>query len=214
MGWQALLMNGLRDNEIESLLLEQDAEFQSEFSSASPFLTSAVGSAPEPELLAAGAREIHSADPRRRILGIRLIRELKQYGAEAGRELSGLLAEEQDPDVLYWIVGAFGFLKSGLVTDQLINLVSYPDPAVRYNVATALSNSASDNIPAKAVDALIALSEDEDPEVRYSAVFELGSWWRVNHDPRIESALRRVIATDDHVTVARTAEERLLDENS
>jgi HEAT repeat protein len=206
-------MARLTDEEIDSLLLEQDAEFQSEFSSASNSLSSLVTSTSEPDLLAAGVREIHSDDPRRRILGIRLIRELRQYGGEAARELSALLATEQDPDVLYWATGAFGFLKSDLVTDQLISLARHPDPAVRYNVATALANPSGD-IPAKSVDALIALTEDGDDEVRYSAVFELGAWWKVNLDSRIESALRRVISTDTNATVLRTGKDALYGEDS
>lgn len=202
-------MARLTDDEIDSMLLEQDSEFQSEFSDPNTLIASVVASSPEQDLLAAGTREIRSDDPRRRILGIRLIQELKHYGEEAARELSGLLRTEQDPDVLYWLVGAFGFLGSDLVTDQLIDLAGFPDPAVRYNVADALGNNRSGHLPAKSLDALIALAGDDDEEVRYSAVFELGSWWRANHDARIESTLRRVIATDNDPTVVHVATDAL-----
>ncbi|HTZ22480.1 MAG TPA: HEAT repeat domain-containing protein [Streptosporangiaceae bacterium] len=191
------------------MLLEQDAEFESEFSSPSAVLNSVVVNTPEPELLASGTREIQSDDPRRRILGIRLMRELKQHGEEAARELSGLLASEQDPEVLYWVVGAFGFLKSDLVTDQLISLAHHPSPGVRYNVATALANRRSGGLPSESVNALLGLTEDENAEVRFSAVFELGSWWQLDHDPRIGSALRHVIASDNDTTVVQAAEEAI-----
>jgi HEAT repeat protein len=206
-------MDTLTDEEIDAMLREQDAEFESEFSATNSLLISAIGNVPEPELLAVGAREIQSDDPRRRILGIRLIRELKRNGEEAARELSGLLTTERDTDVLYWAAGAFGFLKSDLVTDQLISLAGHPDPGVRYNVATALANIRSSDIPTKSVNTLLALAEDEDAEVRFSAVFELGSWWKVNHDPIIESALRRIIITDNDATVVRAARDAIQDAN-
>jgi HEAT repeat protein len=207
-------MDRLTDDEIDAMLQEQDAEFQSEFSATNALLNSAISNVPGLELLAVGTREIQSDDPKRRILGIRLIRELKRNSAEAARELGALLTTEQDSEVLYWVVGAFGFLKSDLVTDQLINLVGHPDPGVRYNAATALANIRSSEIPTKSVNALIALAEDENAEVRFSAVFELGSWWKVNHDPRIESALRRVINTDDDAAVVRAAKDAIQDADS
>jgi hypothetical protein len=202
-------MDKLTDEEIDSMLLDQDAEFESEFSSPSAVLSSVIVNTPELELLASGTREIRSDDPRRRILGIRLMRELKQHSEEAARELSGLLAGEQDPEVLYWAVGAFGFLKSDLVTDKLISLARHPSPGVRYNVATALANRRSGGLPSESVNALLDLAEDENAEVRFSAVFELGAWWPIGHDPRIGSALRRVIASDDDATVVQAAREAI-----
>lgn len=195
---------------IESMLLRQDAEFRYDFSLTNTLLHSAITEAPEPELLAAGIRQIQSEDPRRRILGTRLLRELKDHGEEARTALTEMLSAEHDPEVMYWIVGAFGFIKSNEVTDQIRTLADHPDPGVRYNVATALANRA-DEIPAESVDTLITLTEDENEQVRFSAVFELGSWWQVNHDPRIESALRRTISADADPHVISAAQDALGD---
>jgi HEAT repeat protein len=194
---------------IDSLLLQQDIEFRSDFASTNALLHSTIVEANEPELLAAGRREIRSQDPRRRILGVRLIRELKQYSGDAAEEIGRMLTSERDPEVMYWVVGAFGFLKSDSVGDQLRELVSHPSPGVRYNVATALANRASAEIPANSIGALLALARDQDAEVRFSAIFELGSWWKVNRDPRIESALRNAIETDNDLFVVRAAQDAI-----
>jgi HEAT repeats len=188
-------------------LLQQDIEFRSGFATTNNLLASTIVEASEPELLAAGKREIRSEDPRRRILGIRLIRELKQYGEDAAAEMAGMLFSEQDPEVMYWIVGAFGFLKSDSVEDQIRGFAADPNPSVRYSVATALANRASAEIPEDSVDVLFALAHDQNAEVRFSAIFELGSWWKINHDPRIESALRDAIAADNDEFVVRAAQD-------
>lgn len=120
-----------------------------------------------------------------------------------------MLVREQDPEVLYWLVGAFGFLKSDLATDQLISLAHHPSSGVRYNVATALANRQSGALPVESVNALIDLAEDENAEVRFSAAFELGSWSKADHDPHIGSVLERVIATDNDDTVVRAAKDSI-----
>jgi HEAT repeat protein len=199
-------MTELTQETIESMLLQQDMEFRTDFGFTNTLLHSVIANASETDLWPVGIQEIRSEDARRRILGIRLIRELKQYKEDAATELAGMLAIEKDPEVVYWIVGAFGFLKSDLVTDRLHALANHPMPGVRYNVATALANCASSELPSESVDVLITLARDENAEVRFSAVFELGWSWKINHDPRIESALRAAILTDDDRLVVRAAE--------
>jgi HEAT repeat protein len=204
----------LTQETVNSMLLQQDMEFRTEFAYTNTLLHSVIVTVSEPELLAVGAREARSADPRRRILGVRLLRELKQYSEAAAVELRKMLSSEQDPDVIYWIVGAFGFLKSDSVADQLRALVSYPNSGVRYNVATALANCGSSEIPADSVDALLALAGDENAEVRFSAVFELGSWWKINHDLLIESALKHAASTDSDPLVVRAAKDAIQDDDA
>jgi HEAT repeat protein len=198
---------------IDSLLLQQDIEFRSDFAVANNSLHSTVTEADEIELLAAGRREIRSEDPRRRILGVRLIRELKHYSQDATAEIGRMLTAEPDPEVMYWVVGAFGFLKSDSVADRLRGLASHPSPGVRYNVATALANCASAEMPSDSVDTLLDLARDRNAEVRFSATFELGTWWPVSHDPRIESALRRAIDTDNDAFVVRAARDAIQEGN-
>jgi HEAT repeats len=209
MGDSAFLMIKLTPALIDSLLLQQDMEFSSDFASTNTLLHSTIIEADERELLTAGRQEIRSEDPRRRILGVRLIRELKQYSGDAAAEIGRMLTSERDPEVMYWVVGAFGFLKSDSVGDQLRELVSHPSPGVRYNVATALANRESAEIPSDSVDALLTLARDQDAEVRFSAIFELGSWWKMNHDRRIESALKYAIDTDNDRFVVRAAQDAI-----
>jgi HEAT repeat protein len=209
MGFQAFLMDKLTQETVNSMLLQQDMEFQTNFNHTNTLLHSMIANAPEPELLAAGTQAINSEDPRRRILGIRLIRELKQYASESFAQLARMLGIEHDQEVIYWIVGAFGFLKSDLVANQLRGLASHPNPGVRYNVATALANCASDEMPEDSLEVLLSLASDENAEVRFSAIFELGSWRKVNRDPRIESALRHAINTDDDQLVVRAAQDAI-----
>jgi hypothetical protein len=209
MGFQAFPMKRLTQDVLDSLLLQQDIEFRAGFASTNALLHSIIVDSPESELLRVGKQELRSGDVRRRILGIRLVRELKRYQDEATAELADMLGRETDPDVIYWLVSAFGFLKSDPVTGRLRVLADHPDPGVRYHVATALANSASGKISAASVDALLALSRDENAEVRFSAIFELGSWWKTSRDPRIESALKHAILDDNDPLVRRVAADAL-----
>jgi hypothetical protein len=199
-------MTKLTPEIVDVLLSRQDTEIQADFSEANSLLDSVVADSPEGELYNVGSNEIASEDPRRRILGIRLIRELKNYRAEVTAVLADMMSRERDAMVLYWLVGAFGFLKSDLVAERLRNLAGDGSPAMRYAVATALANTAGSELPSASLDVLLALCRDANSEVRFSAIFELGSWWLVNHDARIESVLRRAALEDQDPEVAGAAE--------
>jgi HEAT repeat protein len=195
---------------MNSLLPQQDAEFRANFSVTNPLLHSVVSESSEEELYAVGSQELSSEDPRRRILGIRLIRELKGYRAEVTAALTAMMGREGDAAVLYWLVSAFGFLKSDPVSGRLRQLAKDADPAIRHAVATALANSGSAELPSASLNVLIALSHDEDAEVRFSAIFELGSWWLINHDTRIESVLRHAALEDEDPEVVSAAKYALV----
>jgi HEAT repeat protein len=196
---------------IDELLREQDLEFRAEFGIVNHLLHSTTGDAPEDELLAAGEELICSGAANRRILGVRLLRELTQHARKAASDMAGLLRHERDDDVIYWIASAFGFLESEPVTNELISLATHEDPGVRYHVATALANRSSGELPDESLTALTALAVDPDAEVRYSAVFELGSWWQASRDPRIETALETALRDGD-LHVVRAARDALGDQ--
>jgi HEAT repeat protein len=204
-------MTSLSQQLIEDMLLQQEVEFRSRFTSTPTILYEVITHTSESELLAAGQRLLSSDDPARRILGIRLIREVKENQAQATYALSQLLSCERNDDVIYWIVSAFGFLKSDSVIDRLRALAHHPDASVRYHVATAVANCATDEIPAESTNVLLGLCHDEDPEVRFSAVFEVGEWWKVKRDRRLGSELRRA-ASDTDPLVARAAQAALDEE--
>ena len=182
---------------IDSLLRQQAEEFVTDFETGNYLLSSTIASTPEPGLLRAGRRLILSPDAAARILGTRLVRGLKESRTQAGADLADLLRYEQDEDVICWVVSAFGSLHSESVTDELIALAAHHDPSIRYHIAAALVNRAAGDLPAKSFDTLLMLCTDDDAEVRFSAVFELGGWWQASHDVRAEAVLRRAIRDSD-----------------
>jgi HEAT repeat protein len=196
---------------IDELLREQDLEFQAEFEIVNHLLHSTICDAPEDELLAAGEKLIRSDAAKQRTLGVRLLRELRQHAGKAASDMAGLLHREQDDGVIYWIASAFGFLDSEPVTNELTSLAKHEDPGVRYHVATALANRSSGELPDESLTALTALAGDPDAEVRFSAVFELGTWWQVSQDPRIEAVLGTALKDEDP-HVLRAARDALGDQ--
>lgn len=193
-----------------SLLEWQRIEFQSNFDVPNHALHEIVVEAPEKERLRVGLELIDSEDPARRILGIRLIREVHEEKIEiaAIERLADLLRAETDENVIYWIVGAFGFLESAKVTDKLVALAGHIEPGIRYHVATALMNSGSEDVPAEIWDALSKLCHDGNAEVRFSAVFEVGSWYEASSDDRAKRELALAL-NDDDPFVARAAKDAL-----
>ena len=182
---------------IDSLLRQQAEEFVTDFEAGNYLLTSTIASTPERDLLRVGRQLILSPDSAARILGTRLLRGLKEFRTQAAADLADLLRYEQDDDVICWIVSAFGSLNSESVTDELIALAAHPDPAIRYHTAAALVNRTAGDLPAASFETLLALCTDDDAEVRFSAVYELGAWWQANHDVRAEAVLRRAIRDED-----------------
>lgn len=195
-------------DQINALLSELEVGLRDRTEAPTPMLNAAVVDAPEEDLWIVGVEQLRSEDPRRRILGTRLIRELKSKESKVAMELTALLDEERIDGVIYWIVAAFGFVNSELVTDKLLVLARHPDPGIRYYVAGALSNRT--DMPPLVAEALVGLASDANEEVRFSAVFELGTWWHVNHLAKFESTLRN--ALEDVDKSVREAARRALDE--
>jgi HEAT repeat protein len=137
------------------------------------------GAAAIPEALRHGA----SPDPSVRRAAAELIGELHD-GGEGGREqlfaaLARLMdreyAGDRDPEVLAALVGSFGTLGDARAIPPLARLASFRDARVRGAVASALPGLTGDNEDPVAVDALVALTADEDQQVRDWACFGLGT---------------------------------------
>jgi HEAT repeat protein len=103
--------------------------------------------------------------------------------------------DEQDPAVLATIAHAFGHLGERHGEELLLSLVDHPEVAVRDGVARGLAGRQE---PA-AVDALITLSADEDPDVRDWATFALGTLAELD-SPELREALAARLEDPDEET--------------
>jgi HEAT repeats/PBS lyase HEAT-like repeat len=150
------------------------------------------GPAALPEALRHGA----SPDPSVRRAAAGLLGELHDGGDGRRDELFAALARllqreyagEQDPEVLAALISAFGTLGDPRALPPLVRLASYPHPVVRGQVAAALPGLTGEAEDEAAVDALIALTADEDPQVRDWACFGLGTQM-ASDTPAVRDAL-------------------------
>jgi HEAT repeat protein len=137
------------------------------------------GAAALPEALRHGA----SPDPSVRRAAAELLGELHDGGDGRRDELFAALARlldreyggMRDPDVLAALVGAFGALGDQRALAPLVRLSPFPDPRVRGAVASALPGLTGDTEDPLAVEALVALTGDDDEQVRDWACFGLGT---------------------------------------
>ncbi len=111
--------------------------------------------------------------------------------------LTAMLAAEAHPCVIGSIATALGQLHTPLAFDQLYALRGHPDASVRLMVAVWLPWSFTDPPEPHGVDALLALMEDEDSDVRDWATMALGIRPEID-SPEVRAALvARVRDTDE-----------------
>jgi HEAT repeat protein len=145
-----------------------------------------------------------SSEAEERILAVRVLRELEAVG-DSDRErpfwqrslpaFLDAMTNERDAEVMSELVAGVGFLARPEALMRLTELTRYPDGGVRYSLAGAIAATITDlsRPEAVAITSLDRLAEDEDPDVRYSAVFEL-AWWGPD-DPTVRRRLS--IAAED-----------------
>jgi HEAT repeat protein len=128
-----------------------------------------------PEVLAAAQGLCGSAVAKERELGANILGQLgvpdRAFPEECFQTLSGMLASENDPEVLEAIAGACGHLNDARVVEFLAPLRRHADAEVRLGVVHGMSRHED----ALAIGSLIELSKDENEDVRDWATFELGS---------------------------------------
>lgn len=154
-----------------------------------------------------------SLEPIDREFGVRLLRELgpmprkdldeqRTFYVEAAPHLVSMLSTEQDARVLGWVVSAIGYQYAPELLPMVLGLKGHEDPAVRYNVVSAVAGLLEPPTPdQRAVEVLIELTTDEDADVRYLALSTLIE--DLQMDPRtLQSAiLARVGDPDDQIRV-------------
>jgi len=116
-----------------------------------------------------------------------------------------MLRDESDPDVVWAVAHALGQLEDGRAAALLLPLAEHPDSDVRFKVAMGLPSTYDQDNPDEAiVAALIALSGDEDEDVRDYATFGLGTTLESVDTPEVRAALR-ARAEDEHADTRNEA---------
>src|SRR5579875_2218669 len=143
-----------------------------------------------------------SSEPHERQLGALILGQLgiphpeerasSPFYAESVAILLGMLAREQDAATLSDIAIALGHRGDPSAIAPLVSLRNHPNADVRYGVAFALMGYEDD----RAINALIALSADEEDKVRDWATFALGV--QISTDtPAIRDALAARLGDSD-----------------
>ena len=132
---------------------------------------------------------------RERILGADILGQLGSPAARPFLEqtlatLLDLCAREQAPEVLSAVVVAFGHLAAERALPCVLGFVGHEDPGLRQSVAFALPSLIDEGKPAdgRGIEALAALTDDPDDDVRDWATFGLGSQLQAD-TPQVRDAL-------------------------
>jgi len=107
--------------------------------------------------------------------------------------------------VVWALAHALGHLDDGRAAQLLLPLAEHPDSDVRFKVAMGLPSTYDQDNPDDAiVSALIALSADEDEDVRDYATFGLGTTLESVDTPEVRAALL-ARADDEHADTRNEA---------
>ena len=160
------------DRRVEAALATYDEECRWEL------IGGAVDECPD-DVLEASVELLVSPVARKRRLGADLLGRLVggDVGARpaAGRALLDAIHRETDPDALAAILSALGHMADPAVLNCVVPFAQHCDAAVRLAVAFAIATIAPNPLPVHALQAMIMLSNDDDPEVRDWATFGLGT---------------------------------------
>jgi HEAT repeat protein len=152
------------------------------------------------ETFTAATRLLASRCPTERALGVNIHAQLryqqqKPFAAESVRLLTQLLEVEDDPNVIYAALIAFGHLHQPECVSVAIRFANHPDSDIRYAVAFGLAGQDDE----RSIGTLIALTNDPDVRVRDWATFDLGSQTEWD-SPELRAALRARLGDPDNIT--------------
>lgn len=135
---------------------------------------------PTRELFELAAALTGDPDATNRELGLCILRELGDPGPDGRRPFSAetvpllrsRLRDEPDPGVLRWIVSALGYHGAREALPEVLVLAGHHDDRVRFHVAAALPALVDPaGVEPPAVAALRRLCHDDDPDIRYYALY-------------------------------------------
>ena len=193
---------------VSQMLAEQAEEVRSHFDHPSLTIAHVVTHRPEQWLITLGTQLMTSDDASDRILGSRLVREVKSETDAVTLTVAMLLEHEQNATVIPWLISALGFLHASTQMSLILSFADHSDPSIRYAVSDAISACAGGTLGSAPRDALITLAGDPDPDVRWSAVFEIIAWSESTHEPALLDRLR-ISANDPEEPIRSLALEAL-----
>jgi hypothetical protein len=143
------------------------------------------------EAIDAGIELLSSDDPIDRRFAVLLLREMHLQERRIAGALADHLQRETDSDLLPQAIYGLVYGGDQRAIPLLMPFVHHEDEDVRYAVAGALSKCSPRTLETDVRNALITLGQDPVADVRYSALFELASWWEHERfrDPRVRTAL-------------------------
>jgi hypothetical protein len=153
-------------------------------------------------------RELQRGSTAERELAARMLIESGSPTSQVLEDARRALAQETDPAVLSWLVDALGYTRDPGAIPDLLVLSECESPRVRFAVPSALSMCAGDDVEA-ILDALLSMSADLDPEVRWSAAYELVEWLRAAPNSRISDRLSALNTSDQPREIAELVDEAL-----
>lgn len=171
--------------------------------------TRAIGAliAAEPaEVVSGVAGLLGRESPKERSLAAHMFGQMCEVsaGENVVEELLSMLDDETDPEVVAPLLTALGHSRRVGVLGRVLSYLHHPSSDVRYAVSDAIPKFAPD---LRVAAALVELAHDSDPDVRWSAVFELGSWLTETDDTAIAEELARIAKLDPDAKVRAQAEE-------
>ncbi len=178
---------------VEAALAAQERERLDGFGSAHPELDRLRESLEARALIALTAELVSDVRVPVRELGARLLIHVEFDADLVIDAIEQAVATELDPAVNSWHVVALQYTRSFRAMPLIRRFAEDPDPTVRFAAAGAISGCSEGTD--QDLRLVMSMCADEDPDVRWSAVFELAAWWSDPDLAALESlpAARRLL---------------------
>jgi HEAT repeat protein len=182
----------MTDEIVLAALRTQEEERADGYFSGNPSLQEIQRQLAPAELLSLVRELRRSRDAPVRELAARLLKEGPVPATSVTDEVRRALGDEEDPSVIRWLVSALQYARDPRALPDLKRLAGHPESEVRFGVPDALSFCAPQWRDVE--DDLLQLSKDPEPDVRWSATFELAAWLEGPPDGTSEADLARIRA--------------------
>ncbi|MCE7874328.1 hypothetical protein DYH09_28700 [bacterium CPR1] len=192
---------------VQEVLARWEPSVDEPCDTALPFLV-ALHERADRSVFDAAADLIALPDRRERLLGLRILRELghpesRPMFPETWELLEMLCQIEEDPEILAWALQCFYWMRKPRALRTMLAFATHPEARVRDVVAGGL-----DPEDKRAREALLQLCDDPDPDVRWSALFEVKEHILDDTSEIFDLLLRR--SGDSSDAVRELADEALL----